>query len=211
MSTLYKYPRTYHFSWSPGLVNDDRVIESLDAFQGRRVIASNKVDGENCNLYSDAIHARSLDSKHHDSRNWVKSFWGGIKHQIPEGWRICGENLYAKHSIYYDNLPSYFMGFSVWDEENYCLSWDDTLTFFEKLSIIPVQTIFDGVFNEEKLKSLVDADILNGQEGFVVRTADGFNYKDFSKRVVKYVRKGHVQTSTHWSTEKIIPNKLKQS
>ncbi|MEL7307213.1 MAG: RNA ligase family protein, partial [Pseudomonadota bacterium] len=42
---------------------------------------------------------------------------------------MCGENLYARHSISYNNLPSYFMAFSVWNELNQCLSWQDTKQF----------------------------------------------------------------------------------
>jgi len=42
-------------------------------------------------------------------------------------------------------------------------------------------------------------------EGFVVRTADGFPYSAFRRRVAKYVREGHVQTQAHW-TRNIRPN-----
>jgi hypothetical protein len=46
-------------------------------------------------------------------------------------------------------------------------------------------------------------------EGYVVRNADGFDYKDFSTNVAKYVRKNHVQTDTHWMHSQVVPNKLK--
>src|SRR3546814_9804484 len=48
---------------------------------------------------------------------WVKQFRSGIAADIPEGWRVCGENLFAKHSIHYTALPTYFMGFSIRSEE----------------------------------------------------------------------------------------------
>lgn len=35
-------------------------------------------------------------------------------------------------------------------------------------------------------------------EGIVIRNADSFPLEDFSKNVVKYVRKNHVQTDEHW-------------
>ena len=59
----YKYPRTFHLPWSPGVASDDKVIESLDAFVGREVVVTEKMDGENSSLYSNGhIHARSMDS-----------------------------------------------------------------------------------------------------------------------------------------------------
>lgn len=129
-----------HFPFSPGLQNDDRVIQTLDGLMGHDVVVTEKMDGENATLYRDHYHARSLDSKHHPSRDWIKSFHGSIAHMIPEGWRICGENMYARHSIAYDDLSSYFYGFSVWNENNVALGWDETLMFFDDLGITPVHT-----------------------------------------------------------------------
>jgi hypothetical protein len=42
MSDLVKYPRTMHLPWSPGLQNDDRVIESLDGLIGQEVVVTDK-------------------------------------------------------------------------------------------------------------------------------------------------------------------------
>jgi hypothetical protein len=93
--------------YSPGVQSDDKVIQSVERFVGKRVILTEKMDGENTTLYSDYLHARSLDSRHHPSRDWVKRFQSEIGHNIPDNWRICGENLFAKHSVSYDNLDSY--------------------------------------------------------------------------------------------------------
>ena len=43
-----KFPRTYHFEWSPNLQNDDRMLYDLSAIEGQEVVASIKMDGENC-------------------------------------------------------------------------------------------------------------------------------------------------------------------
>lgn len=106
-----KYPRTYHLPWSCSISNDDRILHDLSCFQNRRVIVTEKMDGENTTMYRDHIHARSVDSRNHPSRNWVKNLWGRLSHDIPSGWRICGENLFATHSISYSNLQSYFLDF----------------------------------------------------------------------------------------------------
>ena len=122
-----KYPRTPHLPWSPGASSDDVWIDTFALFEGSEVVITEKMDGENTTLYADHIHARSLDSRHHPSRSWVKGLHQSIAHLIPAGWRICGENLYARHSVGYEALPSYFMVFSIWDEHNHCLGWEQTV------------------------------------------------------------------------------------
>lgn len=204
-----KHPRTYHLPWSESVGKDDRVLSSLSNFLGCRVIVTEKMDGENTTLYSDHIHARSLDSQNHISRNWVKNFWSKIRYDIPEGWRVCGENLFAKHSIGYDNLASFFYGFSVWNERNECLSWNESLEWFALLDINPVTVLYDDVFGEERIRSLWNPANSETHEGYVVRVADSFNYSDFNKKVAKFVRKHHVQTVKHWMHgQRLEENKL---
>lgn len=194
-----KYQRTLHLPWSQSMTSDDRTLSNVDHFVGRRVIVTWKMDGENTTLYRDYYHARSIDGRSHPSRSWVKNFWGSIAHEIPEYWRVCGENMYAQHSIRYDALKSYFLGFSIWNEVSQCLSWDETLEYFELLGIEPVEVIYDGIFDEAKIKALYD-DKRDGDrhEGYVVRIADAFSYKEFRLSMAKFVRSNHVQTDDHW-------------
>lgn len=206
-----KYPRTPHLPWSLGLSSDDikKDKASIHLWKGKRVIVTEKMDGENTTLYSDGtIHARSIDSKNHPSRNWVKNWWSEHYMDLPEGWRVCGENLYAKHSIGYDNLPSYFLGFSIWNDKNECLSWDETQEWFELLDIQSVRVIYDGTFDEEKIKALWVESLRDVMEGYVIRTADSFRYNQFLENVGKMVREKHVNTDEHWMRKEIVPNKL---
>jgi hypothetical protein len=208
-----KYQRTYHLPWSPTPSSDDRVLsqaQMMQNFDGKRVIVTKKMDGENTTMYPDYIHARSVDSRNHPSRNWVKNFWAQISGDIPEGWRVCGENLFAEHSIKYDDLESYFYGFSIWNERNFCLDWDLTLEYFELMGIKPVEVIYDAVFNEQDIRQLVKKLNSEHDEGYVLRTADGFSYGDFRHSMAKFVRPNHVQTVKHWMHgQPIVKNGLK--
>lgn len=149
-----KFPRTHHVPWSQGIHDDDRVIKSMKTFEGQRVIVTEKMDGENTTMYSDHIHARSINSGSHPTRNWAMNFWSKIASDIPEQWRVCAENLFAKHSIYYEGLPSYLLAFNIWDNENNCLSWDQSLEWFSLLGINHVPVLYDGIYNEKLIKSL---------------------------------------------------------
>ena len=77
-----KYPRTYHFEWSPGKTKDDKTLFDLSNFEGKNIVLTEKMDGENTTMMKDWYYARSLDSKDHPSRHWVKGLWGNIKHDI---------------------------------------------------------------------------------------------------------------------------------
>jgi hypothetical protein len=209
-----KYPRTKHLPWSEGVSSDDVVTSSLSSLDGRDVVVTEKIDGENTTLYRDHMHARSIDSRNHPSRDWVKGLWSSIAHQIPDGWRICGENAYARHSIAYDALPSYFLGFSVWDERNRCLAWDDTVEFMELLGIEPVPVLWRGTFDSSDpkimavIRGLWTPDRSEVMEGYVVRDAASFAYEEFGERVAKFVRPNHVTTDQHWTKGPVIPNGL---
>lgn len=213
MSQYYKYNRTFHLDWSPGLQNDDKRQEDYSVLENSPlgIVVTIKMDGENTNMYSDRIHARSIDSKDHPSRHYVKGIWGEIKHLIPEGWRVCGENIYAKHSIFYGNLESYFQVFSIWDDSNTCLSYDDTLLLCDKLGLLHVPVIYEGPYDEKYLKNVPNLSVMKDQEGYVVRTRGSFKYEDYNKNAAKYVRKNHITTDSHWLEQKVVPNRLKNN
>lgn len=205
----YKYPRTYHFPYSPGRTSDDKVLPTVDHFVGQQIVVTEKMDGECTSLYPDYLHARSIDGRHHPSRNWVKALHGRICHNIPTGMRICGENLYATHSIHYTNLPSYFMAFSIWNEHNICLDWDSTVEICQNIGLVTVPVLWRGEFDEQILRQIANDINVDQCEGYVVRLADEFHFDNFNLSLAKYVRAHHVQTEDHWMTQTIIPNELK--
>ncbi|NRQ40693.1 RNA ligase family protein, partial [Nonomuraea sp. NN258] len=199
------YPRTPHLPWSPGVGDDDVRAGDLSGFHGQLVVVTEKLDGENTTLYADGLHARSLDSGHHPSRAWIKNLHGRIAAAIPPGRRVCGENLFARHSIAYDDLDSWFYGFSVWDGDH-CLDWDTTVAFLRRLGVPAPPVLWRGVFDERALRALrLDT---RRQEGYVVRTLDGFSRREFAGRVAKWVRPAHVTTGTHWMHAPVVANGL---
>lgn len=202
------YPRTPHLPWSPGATSDDVRVADLAALAGREVVVTEKLDGENTTLYADGLHARSLDSAHHPSRGWVKALQGRVGSRIPVGWRVCGENMFARHSIPYDRLDSFFYGFSVWDGDR-CLDWDRTTAFLRGLGIPVPPVLWRGVFDARAEKALRKTVLDTGrQEGYVVRPTAAFGADEFGRVVAKWVRPGHVTTDTHWMHAAVVPNAL---
>jgi hypothetical protein len=212
-----KYPRTFHLPWSPGMNRDDRMMENVEVFENELVMICEKLDGENTSMYPHDIHARSLDSDTHPSRSWVKTLWGQKGYNIPEGWRVCGENMYAKHAIHYTNelgnaLSTYFYMFSIWDDRNMCLSWDETEEWAELLGFTLVPVLYRGIWDMNVIKELNKKMETNPNtiEGYVVRLAREYHYSEFRKVCGKYVRKNHVQNNHgHWAQNKITKNEIK--
>ena len=206
---LVKHPRTYHAPWSPGATGDDRILPDMARFAGRRVIVTEKLDGENTTLYTRDFHARSVNGRHHPSRDRAKAIWSRFAHDIPEGWRFVAENLYARHSIAYDDLPSYLVGLFAWDDRNQCLPHSETVEWFALLGIPMPRTLYDGPYDERAIRALHGPGDDETREGYVIRTAEGFPYGDFRHCVAKYVRRDHVRTVKHWMNgQAIVPNGL---
>jgi ATP-dependent RNA circularization protein (DNA/RNA ligase family) len=201
-----------HLPWSRSKTDDDKVLASAEHFIGKEVVVTEKLDGENSSVAKDYYHARSLDSKDHPSRHWLKMFHSTFAHDIPEGWRLCGENVFAKHSIGYEELTTYFYLFSIWNEENQCLSWDDTVAYANMLGLETVPVLYRGIYDESKIKACFTGTSAFGgvQEGYVVRLVDSFGYDEFGSCAAKFVRKNHVQTDEHWMHKEVEPNKLKE-
>lgn len=204
----YKYPRTYHLPFSEGCTSDDKKLLTDAHFDKVEVVVTEKMDGENITIYRDGFHARSLDSKHKEYHSWLIREMQKFAYNIPEGYRICGEYLFAQHSIPYDSLPSYFLVFSVWDGDT-CLSWDDTEIICEELGLQTVPVLWRTQYNTTEIKALAEKVTARGGEGIVVRYAGEFKYDEFDKNLAKYVRKNHVQTDKHWSFSEIVKNGLK--
>jgi ATP-dependent RNA circularization protein (DNA/RNA ligase family) len=198
-----KYPKTLHLPWSESLTSD------ADIFSGYRVVVTEKMDGENTGMTCSKIHARSLESNDHPSRHWVKRLWSTIKEDIPESMKIFGENVYAKHSIKYTKLETYFYVISIWIYEE-CLSWNETKQWCDIFNLQHVPVIYEGKYEEKTIKSLYSPLKPNNDEmeGYVIRKSDSFYLKDFKSNIAKFVRANHIRSSNHWLNQKMVKNDL---
>jgi hypothetical protein len=180
--------------------SDDKSIADLSVYEGMDIVVSVKMDGENTNIYSDGyLHARSLDSQHNFTRDWAKRMASILCHDIPDGYRFIFENVAYYHSVFYDDLDSFCYLLSIWDDNNYCLSFDDTQEYAELLDLAMPKILYRGKFDLDVLKKLSQTMDLEKDEGFVFRNVESFHFDDFSNNIGKFVRPNHVQdNSEHW-------------
>ncbi len=203
-----KYTRTMHHPLSGSVQSDDKVIQEshLSAAFGNLYVATEKMDGECTTIYPDGFcHARSVSSGYHPSRTWVKQFAASIGFKIPTDHRICGENVYAKHSVPYSNLSSFFLGFNIWHDD-IMIPWDNTLELFKSIGISSVPVVWKGTLSPEIIEELwnqVDTEV---SEGLVFRPVGSVSLSEFPEQVFKLVRPDHVQSDKHWMHQEVITN-----
>ena len=205
-----KYPRTPHLPFSPGGTSDDQRLQSLGHLRGREVVITEKLDGEQISMYSNAFHCRSEDSGSNQPwRSHVRDLHSQIAHEIPEGFQVVGENMYACHSIPYTKLTSWFYVFMIFDHNNeIVLSVDETMDWCQLLGLQHTPVIYRGSYSSpESFETPSTSQFGLLIEGYVVRAAEAFPVDEFKLNVAKWVRPDHVQTDQHW-TRSWHPNAL---
>jgi hypothetical protein len=170
MTPLTKYPRTPHIldsALQPG--DEDLARAGFADIAGRRLVVEEKVDGANAAISFDADGRLLLQSRGHYltggprerhfdlfkrwAHEWRDALWEvlGARHVV------YGEWLYAKHTVFYDALPAYFLEFDVLDRsEAVFLSTERRRALLANLPIAPVPVLHVGaVSSASALTALV--------------------------------------------------------
>jgi hypothetical protein len=219
MTINTKYPRTYHYDFSPGATSDDRVNLSWadDIQQFNTILHTEKLDGESSCLSPLGVFARSHAAPtHHPWADYLKVTHGLIVNDLKgSNLEIFGENLYAIHSIVYPNIEHHFYVFGMRILDKW-LSFDEVKWYAEffDLPVVPIlslqTTINAKLIKDEVLRLASEPSIFGSleyhkslypctREGIVSRNFGEYATDTFQKNVFKWVRKGHVQTDEHWT------------
>lgn len=218
--TSPKYNRTFHFPFSKGATNDDKIATSISNVIGTEIVITEKIDGSNTSLEANGCFARTHSGPPvHPSFDGLKALHASIKHKIPDNTQLFGEWCFAKHSIFYNDLPSYFMMFNVRDiKNNSWSSWEEVELWAKEIEVNTVPVLFKGKINSEiELQKMIESFMIQPSkcggiiEGVVVRVACEFEEQYFSKNVLKYVRANHVDPNNdHWIHNEIIKNSVRK-
>jgi hypothetical protein len=173
---LIKYPRTPHLEGSniqPGDDDLDRV--PFTALIGQHVVVEEKLDGSNAALRFSSAGKILLQSRGHYLRGgprerhfallktWANSVTDVLWPVLGTRYVVYGEWLYAKHTIFYDALPHYFLEFDVLDTQHgVFLDTPSRKALLEGLPITSAPVLGAGSFtNLESLTRLI------GPSGFI--------------------------------------------
>jgi hypothetical protein len=126
---IHRYPRTHHLEGSrlqPG--DHDLGQVPLETLRGAYCVIEEKLDGANAGISLDEDGRLRLQSRGHVLtggprerhwdlfKQWARAHEAAIAARLTPGVTLYGEWLYAKHTIFYDALPHYFLEFDIRDE-----------------------------------------------------------------------------------------------
>ena len=216
---MKKYPRTYHLPFSPEVHSDDKLCDVSDLYriidEQVEVVITEKLDGGACCLKAHAgVMARSHGQETScSSFNYIKNvhYYPNMQDIIEQNLMICGENMFAIHSIEYTNLQDYFYVFNIVDgNAMQFMNYDSVVDWANTHNMLTVPEVYRGkIPSLQWLEKFLAVELkkpsgLGGhREGFVVRVKSAFPVDDFSKNVFKYVRANHVQNKIDDETGKI--------
>ena len=168
--TLIKYPRTPHIEGSRLQAGDEDLSQiPFKVIQDRYIVAEEKVDGANTAISFSPSGELLLQSRGHyltggyrERHYALLKQWATVQQEtlyrvLGSRYIMYGEWLYAKHTVYYDALPHYFLEFDILDRTTG--RYLDTVTRHQLLKNTPVCSVpvlKAGVFHrqEELLKLL---------------------------------------------------------
>jgi len=170
---IIKYPRTPHLEGSRLQPGDEDLSQiPFENIANRNIVIEEKIDGANSAVSFDPEGNLLLQSRGHyltggyreRHYNLFKQ-WAGVHRDAL--WDVLGcryvmygEWMYAKHSIYYDALPHYFMEFDILDREtDIFLSTHERRKLTAKLPVCSVPVLAEGKFRrkDDVLKYLGDS------------------------------------------------------
>ena len=141
--------------------------------------------------------------------DWLEPRLDMLFEILSEKFILFGEWCYAQHSIFYDRLPDWFLGFDIYDKRfGRFLSSERRDALLRKMGITPVPFVARGNFTYSELLKLLSVSKFTDQpaEGIYLRVDQG----DWLAQRAKLVRPAFVQAvEQHWSRSAIRPNRLR--
>jgi len=161
---LKKYPRTPHLEGSrlqPG--DEDLSQVPFSHIAGRPIVVEEKCDGANSAVSFGGDGELLLQSRgHYLTGGWRERHydlfkqWAGVHRDALYGvlgsrYIMYGEWMYAKHTVYYDALPHYFLEFDVLDRETgRFLDTSSRRTLLGPLPVVSVPVLAEGAFQDKE-------------------------------------------------------------
>ncbi len=217
-----KFPSTPHLAIFPGVsIRGDKVLdeEQRKELLSHNLIVEEKIDGANLGISFDGEGDILLQNR---GSYLSKPFTGQWK-KLPDWLRVksdllfdaledrlilFGEWCYARHSVSYSKLPSWFLGFDILEKKT-LVFWpvNKRNNLLGKIGIPAAPLLTNGHFSFPELEELLTCSKLSSEpaEGIYLR------YERDGKLVsrAKLVRPAFIQTvNEHWAKSQIQPNTL---
>lgn len=176
---IYKYPRTRHVEGSRLQIGDTPDDKPIKELAGQHLIVEEKLDGANSAVSFDMEGNLLLQSRGHFLmgggrerhfalfKTWAAAHAHVFQPVLGHRFVMYGEWMYAKHTVFYDQLPHFFMEFDVMDRDNAVfLSTQARRSLLAGLPVMPVPVVHEG--------EITTVDQLNGMVRPTPYKSDGW-------------------------------------
>jgi hypothetical protein len=244
---IHKYPRTRHVEGSrlgPG-DEDLEAAPFADLAGSKHLVVEEKIDGANAAVSFDASGKLWLQSrghfltggareKHFDAlKPWAHAHADVLRARLGDRYVMYGEWVYAKHTIFYDALPHYFLEFDVLDtQDGTFLSTPRRRELLEGAPVASVPVLAQRSFTRlndlvalvgksafktaswrERLaeageRAVAETDPSDEMEGLYVKVEEDGRVAARYKWVRKSFLTSVVDSGSHWLSRPIVPNRL---
>lgn len=221
---FFRFPHTPHLAWlGKGQPRDDKVLadDEVEELLRDEVVVEEKVDGANIGLSVGSrgelrvqnrgqyLDRSTAHPQFQQLWTWLPSRESALVDALFPDLILFGEWCVAVHSVAYDRLPDWFMGFDVYDRVAggfWATQRRDAL--LKELGLFGVPRLARGVFTVDRLVELTTGTSRVGSlamEGLVVRREVG----GLTTSRAKLVRPEFTQAiEAHWSRGPMRRNQL---
>lgn len=223
LSDFFRFPHTPHLAWlGEEIPRADKVMTPEEARELLHVpvVIEEKLDGANLGLSLGTEGIRAQNRGRYLERpfagqfvrlaDWLTLHEDALGAVLGEGQILFGEWCAARHSLYYDNLPDWFIAFDLYDQREQAF-WSherrDALCAEIGLASVPEVdygiTRLDSLVSRLKTSQSRCGDI--PPEGFVIRRESGGCLQARAKLIQpQFVQ--HIDQ--HWSRRAIEWNRV---
>lgn len=163
-NAILKYPRTPHLEGSRLQPGDEDLSQiRFDEIRGKHLVVEEKCDGANTGisfgdggelLFQSRGHylTGGYRERHYNlMKQWANVHREAFYRVLGQRYIMYGEWMYAKHTVYYDALPHYFLEFDIYDREREIfLDTPSRKKMTEKMPVVSVPVLAEGEFMEKE-------------------------------------------------------------
>lgn len=219
---FFKFPSTPHLATLAGVtVRNDKVLSEAERgeFLHHTLVIEEKVDGANLGISFDADGTLLLQNRGSylqlpgagqwkKLEQWLNPKIDALFEVLTDRYILFGEWCYAQHSVFYNSLPDWFLGFDVYDtHEGIFLSTELRNNVASQSGVAIVPFLGTGRFSFSDLPQLLSYSKLSDQpaEGLYLR----IDQENHVQQRAKLVQPAFIQaTEEHWTRRAIKLNQL---
>jgi len=156
--------------------DEDLNAAPFSELAGQHLVVEEKIDGANAGLSFDDTGTLLLQSRGHYLtggarekhfalfKTWASVHQRALHQRLGHRYIVYGEWVYARHTIFYDQLPHYFLEFDVYDRERHVfLSTRRRRLLLEGLPLVSVPVLYEGALSKlDALTAFVGPSLYKG-------------------------------------------------